>query len=44
MVSSMLVPQSPSGTGKTFRALMSGTLFSSHEVAAANISLRSWPV
>jgi Rad3-related DNA helicase len=41
MVRSIFVPQSPSGTGKTFRALMSGTLFSSHDVAAVNISLRS---
>jgi hypothetical protein len=40
----MLVPVSPSGTGKTFRASISWVLFSSHVVAAANISLKSCPL
>jgi hypothetical protein len=38
-----LVPVSPSGTGKTFRASISAELFSNQEVAAENISLNSCP-
>ena len=42
MVRYMLVPVSPSGTGKTLIALTDSVCFSSQAAAAANIS-RSWP-
>ena len=42
MVRCMLVPVSPSGTGKTLIALTDSVCFSSQAAAAANIS-RSWP-
>jgi hypothetical protein len=40
----MLVPVSPSGTGKTFKALIAEAFFSSQRVATQNISLSSRPV
>ena len=43
MVRYMFVPVSPSGTGKTFSALMASTLRRSAIAPAANISARSLP-
>jgi len=43
MVRYMLVPVSPSGTGKTLIALMASTWRSSQAVAVANIARNSLP-
>jgi hypothetical protein len=44
MVKSILMPVSPSGTGKTLSALIDGALRSSQRVAALNMLLRSRPL
>src|SRR3989304_3820373 len=44
IVSSILVPVSPSGTGKTFRALITVAFLSNQRVAAQNISRSSRPL
>ena len=43
MVRNMLVPVSPSGTGKTLSALTTGTCFSSHVMPAVSISFIPGP-
>ena len=44
MVSSMFVPVSPSGTGKTLRALMSGLMITEPEQAGLHQPLQALPI
>src|SRR5437899_3138976 len=43
IVADMLEPVSPSGTGKTLRALIASRCSSSHAAPASRAFLRSWP-